>query len=380
MGSPEYMSPEQFSAPKTVDWRTDIWSIGVTLFELLAGRGPFTGHELVEVAIKIAQEPAPPVTMLRGDVPMGLSSVILRCLEKDRTARYQDMAELVAALAPFAPSRTHPLVERIARIVQEGRTSRLPATVFAQPLPVPGQAPTHRTQNATSWPPQHPVSREAATTAGVVTPMVPSIPLPTPNARNGLLVALGVTAGVLMMLIVGASLLRKPSGALAARNEPAQQPSAAESSTSSLSPPTVLSSPVVVEGPAPELSSESPSKPAPSNTTFRGTHSVTRATWRFGAGVYHGIIHTNGTTGYADVQFVHPAEGPVVVREDLRLQQSQRGWAYVGSNPRYVDDGVPASGFIPNVFYMEHGTGGAWNFVETCAVGTTICTRMENGR
>jgi len=112
------------------------------------------------------------------------------------------------------------------------------------------------------------------------------------------------------------------------------------------------------------------------DTAFRGTHGVTRATWRVGSLVYEGIIHTTGETGYADVHYVEPGDGPVVVRENLRLQHGAGGWTYVGSNPRYTDDGSPAENFVPNVFYMEHGTGGAWIFVETCALGTSVCTRV----
>jgi len=380
LGSPEYMSPEQLAAPKTVDWRTDIWSIGVTLFELLAGRVPFTGDELFELALKITQEPAPRISVLRDDVPVKLESVILRCLEKDRAARYQDVAELVAALAPFAPSRSQALVERIGRIVHAVRASSLAATAFAQPPPVAGRLPTRRTQEATSWPPQHPVARGAATTAGVMRPLVsPILPPPSTPRSARRSVALGLAAAFVLVMLVTlvtcVSLWRTASRAVAVENQVSQNASAEASSASSLSPPTELSSPLVVAAPALALSSESPPTPSAIPAAFRGTRAVTRATWRFGPGVYRGVIHTNGATGHADVTYVEAGHDPVVVREDLRLQHGSRGWSYVGSRPRY-SDGEPADDFTPNVFYMEHGATGTWTFVETCAVGTGMCTRV----
>jgi hypothetical protein len=180
----------------------------------------------------------------------------------------------------------------------------------------------------------------------------------------------GLVAGALVMLGGGAAALQTLSKTAAAHAEGAPEPSAEASAASAASPPTELPSPPVVAEPAPTL----PSKPAPksgsSTPAPRGTKGVTRATWRLGSGFYRGVIHTNGASGYADVYFVEPGGGPVVVREDLRLQEGPRGSAYVGSHARYADDGSPAN-FIPNVFYMEQAT-----FVETCAIGTGKCARL----
>jgi hypothetical protein len=316
----------------------------VTLFELLAGRVPFPGDELIELAMKITQEPAPRISVLRHDVPAKLESVILRCLEKDRAARYQDVAELAAALAPFAPGRSQALVERIGRIVHGVRASSLAATAFAQPVPV------------------HSVARGAATTAGVMMPVVPPR-----SPRLGVALGLGA-AFVLMMLVTCVtfvSLWRTPSRAVAVESQLSQNASAEASSASR-----------VVAAPALAPSSESAPKPSAIPAAFRGTRAVTRATWRLGPGVYRGVINTNGATGHADVTYVEAGHDPVVVREDLRLQHGSRGWSYVGSRPRY-SDGDPADDFTPNVFFMEQGASGAWTFVETCALGTAMCTRVS---
>ncbi|MFZ5892291.1 MAG: serine/threonine protein kinase [Myxococcota bacterium] len=118
MGSPLYMSPEQVQSSKDVDARSDIWALGVVLFQLLTGAVPFNGEAFGEVAIKIATHPTPSVCGLRADVPAGLELVLNRCLEKQREQRYPNVAELALALLPFAPRRSRATVERVLGIVQ----------------------------------------------------------------------------------------------------------------------------------------------------------------------------------------------------------------------------------------------------------------------
>src|SRR4051812_21122001 len=82
MGSPLYMSPEQMTAAKNVDARTDIWALGVVLYELLSGKVPFHGDTYPELCIKIATQPPPPIREIRPDLPEAVGQVVARCLQK----------------------------------------------------------------------------------------------------------------------------------------------------------------------------------------------------------------------------------------------------------------------------------------------------------
>jgi serine/threonine protein kinase len=105
IGTRLYASPEQWHGPKNVDARADIWAIGAILFELMTGRPVFQADSLAEAAFKTLTEPAPGVRTIRSAVPGELEAVLLKCLEKDRAKRYQNVGELASALLPFASER-----------------------------------------------------------------------------------------------------------------------------------------------------------------------------------------------------------------------------------------------------------------------------------
>jgi serine/threonine-protein kinase len=133
MGSPLYMSPEQMRSAKDVDAQTDIWALGVVLFELITGHPAFLGESVTDVAIKVANEQPPSVRSFRPDAPAGVEAVILRCLQKERRQRYRNVAELAFDLLPFAP-RAKALVERVTGIIGAAGFSTSPSALSSSRL------------------------------------------------------------------------------------------------------------------------------------------------------------------------------------------------------------------------------------------------------
>ncbi len=100
VGTPLYMSPEQVRSAKHVDARSDIWSLGIILFELIAGRTPFEGSTTAAAAA-ICIDPPPPIKLFREGVPPELEQAIFTALQKDPALRFQNVQALAAAIAPF---------------------------------------------------------------------------------------------------------------------------------------------------------------------------------------------------------------------------------------------------------------------------------------
>ena len=101
VGTEEYMSPEQAGGSPDIDGRTDIYSLGVVLFEALAGRPPFSAASAAAVLDMQQHAPPPDLRKLRRDVPRALSDNIMKALSKAREARWQTAGEMRQVLLPF---------------------------------------------------------------------------------------------------------------------------------------------------------------------------------------------------------------------------------------------------------------------------------------
>jgi serine/threonine-protein kinase len=142
IGSPDYMSPEQMQIGGEVGPRSDIWSLGAVLYELLTGWPPFAADSIPAICARVIyQEPDPPRT-LEPSIPEGLEEVVLSCLRKDPDARFQSVGDLAWALAPFGPEGSRAFAEGVLRIAS-GARSRSSGT-HSTPRPERGvsQAPT----------------------------------------------------------------------------------------------------------------------------------------------------------------------------------------------------------------------------------------------
>ena len=140
LGTPSFMSPEQI-AGKKVDGRSDLYSLGVMLFQMLAGVLPFRGDSMAELMYKIANEPAPDIRLVRSELSEKLANVVALSIAKRPETRYQDgdqfAADLRAAIAEFsaAPS-TSPVTAVVASASAAGVKSSSPeqTVVFSAAL------------------------------------------------------------------------------------------------------------------------------------------------------------------------------------------------------------------------------------------------------
>jgi serine/threonine-protein kinase len=111
MGSPTYMSPEQVSG-HAADHRTDVFSLGSMLYEMIAGVPPFAGNNLGQLLNAILHGTAPPPSQFRAGVPPALDAVIARAMQKNAAARYQDAGEMARELAQIRSALPHGVGEQ----------------------------------------------------------------------------------------------------------------------------------------------------------------------------------------------------------------------------------------------------------------------------
>jgi serine/threonine-protein kinase len=159
LGSPYYMAPEQMKSTRNVDARADIWSLGIILYQLLTKKVPYKADSFVGLCIMVVNEPPPPPTLHRPDLPPALEAAILHALEKKPDERYPNVAAFAAAIAPFGRAAALLSAERIARM---------------QGAPMPSiERPT---SNSIAPPPASVVTGSSSASVGSAASVGPSIP------------------------------------------------------------------------------------------------------------------------------------------------------------------------------------------------------------
>ncbi|MEP7123368.1 MAG: protein kinase [Byssovorax sp.] len=235
MGTPLYMPPEQLQASKEVDGRADIWALGVILYELLAGITPFHADQIQVVCGRIFQGEPTPLSKFLPAAPPSLEGILMKCFEKDREQRWQNVAEFAAALAPLGAARDVVHAERAAAILGVSITTArltdlLPPEVLA--MAPPQRAPA--------------VSEGISGTLSTVA--APSATVPRSGSRRGSAVA---AAFGLVALAVGAM----ASVILVGRHGPSPDKSDPTSGSMSTPEPSVVAPTAAPSSTAPPIAS-----------------------------------------------------------------------------------------------------------------------------
>jgi serine/threonine-protein kinase len=251
LGSPLYMSPEQMRSSRDVDPRTDVWALGVVLFELISGVSPFEADTMPELCLKVVSEPPRSLVELRPDVPAAMVEIVTRCLEKDPKKRFANAAEVAVALEPLVSAGARSLVER-ARLAMSRASGPHPyATPVSARSGLP-DAPTPSTESTLPRPQTH-------NSWGAGTP-----PAPSPARRRSAWLVAAATAAVtlgLAAIFVGRT-LRSRSQAPASPAPPAAVALAAPNASGSALLPVSLAGPTPSGPPSPAPAPVAPSATA----------------------------------------------------------------------------------------------------------------------
>ncbi|MBN2195002.1 MAG: protein kinase [Polyangiaceae bacterium] len=262
MGSPLYMSPEQLKSSKNVDQRTDIWSLGVILHELVAGSPPFHAETVSALIVTVVSDPAPPLRSLRADAPPELEAVVLRCLEKDPARRVPHVGTLALALQALAPTQGAVSVPRIRGVLV---TAGVDTNSNLGSLLPPQAETSTQAQTAAAFG-QDTQPRERTSRTGVVVGAVVGVAL---SAVFGGFLALRAPSPVVPEgsgePSVETARPKAPAPTLGAIPPPAS--TVAPSSSASASPVTSTASPIATERTAPVAAPANPRRATQPRTT-----------------------------------------------------------------------------------------------------------------
>jgi eukaryotic-like serine/threonine-protein kinase len=273
-GSPPYMSPEQVRSTRSADARSDIWSLGAVLYELLTGQRPFEGESAPVVFVAILHKDPVPPSELRPDLPRLLDMAVMRCLQKDPALRFPDVAAFAAAVGPFGPPSSADSVVRISHVLGIGQRAatlgeRVAPTVaagFAMDATVgsPVTAPAPPAEKSVT---AGPVAAAAAPPAlSRPLPLEANVPLPAApvartetvagraSARSG---ATRTTVTVVALVVLSGA-----GGAYWFGARRGDSPAPAHNNASVEAPAVVTAPPSAIPTPAPRAELE-PSTPVP---------------------------------------------------------------------------------------------------------------------
>jgi serine/threonine-protein kinase len=255
MGSPHYMSPEHVRGARDIDFRSDLWSLGVIMFRACTGRLPFDSDVVGDVIGKILADPIPKATSLAKDLPPSIDEFFARALARDRNQRYQSAKEMAEDFAEIVRSPSNP------------RISRPPSLTSLNPASSKG-----------------PLSLSPLSGEGGENTFTPSTTVDSRRAQPGNPAVLkGIAAGAAVVIAAGLMVILLARGPSA---EPAAQPEAAANVPAAQ--PTVAPNdnakpaPTAIEQPAAATTAAAATAPTGATTatpadTAAGTQKATAA-------------------------------------------------------------------------------------------------------
>jgi serine/threonine protein kinase len=211
LGTPNYMAPEQIKGTP-VDGRSDIFSLGICLYECLTHRKPFGGDSLTSISYKIVHEPFPPLHEINPTIPEGFSDVVTHCLEKDPAKRYQRGKDLANALRAVMrgerPMRSNEPMFADATVVTRADHEKLPTVEI--PFPEAEHGTTMESPQPLETNPSPGNARQAVPSSAVkpvTTPKAPSKPVLKPLLTTRLPPILFIAISCILLAILGIALL-----------------------------------------------------------------------------------------------------------------------------------------------------------------------------
>ncbi len=260
-GTPLYMSPEQLLSSRDVDARTDVWAIGVVLYELLTAKLPFDG-DLPELCSAIINKPPVPLGEVRAYLPEGLQAVVDKCLAKKLEDRYQNVAELAQDLRPLADAVSQARVDHVVHLIRGAGEAVRPSLLSIPPMQ----------QSGPSLPKEQPTLADKAQRAATTGSGLGSWGTSPPRGRTERTRLIGVFAGTVALGVLAVFLMARGAQAPVA-STPAPPPPAAAGSVG-VAPqvaPVVVPVPPVSAAEPPQASGTASPEPSASARSVAAT-------------------------------------------------------------------------------------------------------------